>query len=85
MAAAEVLRETASPREAVEDLLERASEGVRWTDSILMEPHVLEGRARLATREGEPAATEMLRQAQARYAELGATGHAERLARELGL
>ena len=48
------------------------------------DPHVLEGRARLAAREGDPAATDLLRRAQAQFALLSATGHAERLARELG-
>ncbi len=47
-------------------------------------PHVHETRARLAHRAGDEAAFEReLREAQRLHTEMGATGHAARLAREL--
>ena len=49
-------------------------------------PRSLEERARLAALcGGGKAASEGLQRAHAAYTEIGATGHAERLARELGL
>jgi hypothetical protein len=81
-AAAEVLRETGAPRGVIEDLLARADGVVRASGAIVLEPCVMEARARLAYRENDPAAERMLRDARRRYANLGARGHAERLARE---
>ena len=47
---------------------------------------MIEERARLAALRGDDGATsEDLRRAHALYTEIGATGHTERLARELGL
>jgi hypothetical protein len=49
-------------------------------------PPLLEVRAALAERRGNPQeARRTLREAHRLYAEMGATGHANRLARELGL
>jgi ATP/maltotriose-dependent transcriptional regulator MalT len=83
-AAAEVWREAGAPRDTIEGLLARADEVVRSSGAVVLEPCVMEERARLASREDDPAAERLLRDAQRRYAELGARGHAERLAREIG-
>jgi hypothetical protein len=83
-AAAEVLRETGAPRGVIEDLLARADEVVRSSGAVLLQPYVMEARARLVSGEDDPAAERLLRDAQRRYAALGARGHAERLAKELG-
>jgi hypothetical protein len=49
-------------------------------------PALLEVRAALAERRGNPQeAREELREAHRLYTEMGATGHADRLAREPGL
>jgi hypothetical protein len=58
---------------------------VRDSDAGVFEPQILEERARLAALCGDgEAASEGLRRAHAAYAETGATGHTERLAREVG-
>jgi tetratricopeptide (TPR) repeat protein len=68
----------------IEGTLERASALVRSTGARSYEPEILEARARLAGTLSAAAACErLLREAQHLYAKLGATGHAERLAREL--
>ena len=57
---------------------------VAETGGRSIEPQVIEERARLAALRGDDGATsEDLRRAHALYVEIGATGHAERLAREL--
>jgi hypothetical protein len=68
----------------IEATLERASALVRSTGARSYEPEILEVRSRLAGARSDAAACErLLREAQQLYAELGATGHAARLAREL--
>jgi hypothetical protein len=80
---------------SIEACLDHALELVRKSDASVFEPQILEERARLAALCGDGgdggesgesgAASEGLRRAHAAYAEIGATGHSERLARELGL
>jgi len=68
----------------IEAALERASALVRATGARSYEPEILEVRARLARASSDPAACErLLREAEQLHAELGATGHAARLAQEL--
>jgi adenylate cyclase len=76
----------ADPENGVEEDLERANEIVTIWRVQAEEHRVLELRAELARTLGdEPERQRLLRQAHRRCVELGATGHAERLARELGL
>ena len=57
---------------------------IESTGARVYMPHVHETRARLAHGAGDEAAFEReLRQAQRLFAKMGATGHAERVAREL--
>ena len=70
---------------SIEADLERALELVGDSDAGVFGPQIVEEQARLAALSGDgETASEGLRQAHAAYAEIGATGHAERLARELG-
>ncbi len=56
------------------------------TGASVERPTLHEVRAELAGLRGQPEeANRQLREAQRQYAEMGATGHAERLARELDL
>src|SRR5207244_13348674 len=65
-------------------LLDRATELARGCGGTIYEPSILETRAALARASGQAAEAEReLREALRLYAEFGATGHAERLAREL--
>ena len=74
----------ASADREIEACLDRARELVAETGGRSIEPQVIEERARLAALRGDDGATsEDLRRAHALYVEIGATGHAERLAREL--
>ncbi len=62
-----------------------ARELVRETEARAYMPPILEEEARLAQLEGDDAGfQEKLRQAHRLFTEMGATGHAERVARELG-
>jgi len=62
-----------------------AAELVRLSGARLCQPRVHEARAELASLQGDRARREAeLREARRLYTEMGATGHAERLARELG-
>jgi hypothetical protein len=71
---------------AIRDALARARELVEETEARLYEPFILEEQARLAQLEGDPAAFDRkLREAHRLFTEIGATGHAQRLAKELGL
>jgi class 3 adenylate cyclase/tetratricopeptide (TPR) repeat protein len=75
-----------SAADSIEACLDRALELVRESDARVFEPQITEERARLAALcGGGGAASEGLQRAHAAYTEIGATGHAERLARELGL
>jgi len=66
--------------------LDAASALAEEMNARSFEPFICEERARLARAAEDSAAFEReLREAHRLYAEMGATGHAERLARELGL
>ena len=68
----------------IEATLSRASELIAETGGRSYEPQVRELRARLTQARGDAtAASGELREAQRLYHEMGATGHAERVAREL--
>jgi adenylate cyclase len=70
----------------IEAALDRVLELVEETGSRVFVPQVHEERAELARLRGDDATREReLREAYRLYTEMGATGHAERLARELGL
>jgi hypothetical protein len=72
--------------EKIEASLSRAEDLVRETGARLYLPSLHEERARLAQALQRPSDAEReLREAHRLYTEIGATGHAERLARELGL
>ena len=85
---AEVLRtiDPAREVETIEASLSRAEDLVRETGARLHLPSVHEERARLARALKRPSdANRELREAHRLYTEMDATGHARRLARELGL
>jgi tetratricopeptide (TPR) repeat protein len=87
LARARVLRRArgADARDEIEQTLDRALVLVEETNGRSIEPQLLEERARLSNLLGDDAACEHgLRDAQRLYAEIGAGGHAERLAEELG-
>ena len=74
----------ADARDEIERALDRALALVEETNGRAIEPQLLEERARFANQLGDAAACERgLREAHRLYTEIGATGHAERLAREL--
>ncbi len=73
-------------RGEIESALESCLSLVEQTQARVYEPHVYELRAELAHLQGDADTHEReLRKAHRLYAEMGATGHAVRLARELGL
>jgi tetratricopeptide (TPR) repeat protein len=85
---ARVLLATGDPglHDTVEKTVERAEALCEETGIRLTLPSLLEVRAVLADRRGNPQeAQRQLREAHRLYTEMGATGHARRLARELGL
>jgi adenylate cyclase len=70
----------------VEASLSEAERVVDETGARVWLPHISEARARLARLKKDEATSEReLREAHQLFVEMGATGHAERLARELGL
>jgi tetratricopeptide (TPR) repeat protein len=70
--------------EDAESYLERSEQAAEANGSLYHRAPFLECRAALERRRGdEPAALRQLRAAQQCYAEMGASGHAQRLAREL--
>jgi hypothetical protein len=72
-------------RAEVEQLLEESVAYIEESGTRAWDPLLHETRAELGRACGDtPAAGRELREAQRLYAEMGATGHAERLARELG-
>jgi adenylate cyclase len=88
LARARVLRQTEGSGAAseIDAALARAHALIEQTSARAYEPSVHEERAMLWTLLGDaPAAQRELREAHRLYTEMGATGHAERLARELGL
>jgi tetratricopeptide (TPR) repeat protein len=71
-------------RDAAERALERAEELVLETGNDVLSPFILEERAKLSLSRGCAAAhARGLRESHRLHTEMGATGHAERLAREL--
>ncbi len=79
-----VLSGSEDARGDISAALDRADALLRETGARSCEPEVLEGRARLADAAGDPASAEQLRRdAQRLYTDMGATGHAERMTREL--
>ena len=80
-----VLLASEEPPVAVEDDLRAAEALVARTEAHVYAPHLHEDRAALARRTGDDAASEReLREAHRLFIEMGATGHVERLAREIG-
>lgn len=74
----------ASARAEVEQLLEESAAYIEETGTRAWAPLLHEARAELERACGDAAAAESaLREALRLYAEMGASGHAERLAREL--
>ncbi len=68
------------------EALARAVELIEELGARVYRPQVCEERAELARLRGDEAARDReLREAHRLFTEMGATGHAERLARELGL
>jgi tetratricopeptide (TPR) repeat protein len=84
---ARVLLATGDPElhDEIEETVERAEALCEQTAMRVNLPSLLEVRAALAERQGDPQdARRTLREAHRLYTEMGATGHAMRLARELG-
>jgi hypothetical protein len=74
----------ALPRAEIEAALDRAEQLVESVEARSLSPRILELRGRLASALGDaPASGRVLRQALDLYRAIGATGHADRLAREL--
>jgi hypothetical protein len=72
------------PRAEIEGALGRAEELVALVDGRSLSPRILELRGRLAAALGDkPGADRALREAPDLYREIGAIGHAGRLAREI--
>ena len=72
-------------RTEIESALESAERLVREIEARSLEPQIFELRGRLAQAMGDRAAGErLLRDSLALYRRIGATGHADRLARDLG-
>ncbi len=75
----------AVPRAEIESALERAEHLVESIAGRALSPRIVELRGRLAVALADaPASDRLMRQALELYRAIGATGHAERLARELG-
>jgi tetratricopeptide (TPR) repeat protein len=78
--------EGAKARAAIQEELDRASELVEQTGGRAFAPWIAEARAELARVLGDEVQQGRdLREAHRLYTEIGATGHAKRLAQELGL
>ncbi|MBI3786602.1 MAG: AAA family ATPase [Deltaproteobacteria bacterium] len=85
LAAALLATDGVVPRAEIESALERAELLVESIDGRSLSPRILEMRGRLATVLGDaPAANQALQAALDLYRAIGATGHAQRLAREIG-
>jgi tetratricopeptide (TPR) repeat protein len=86
LAAALLATDGVVPRAEIESALTRAEQLVESIAGRSLSPRILEQRGRLAAAVGDaPAASRALQEALDLYRAIGATGHAERLARELGL
>ena len=85
LAAALLATDGLVPRAEIESALERAEHLVASIEGSALSPRILELRGRLAAAVGDaPSSNRTLREALDLYRAIGATGHAERLARELG-
>ena len=85
LAAALLATDGVVPRAEIESALARAEQLVESIEGRSLSPRILEMRGRLATTLGDAAASErLLRQALDLYRAIGATGHAARLAKEVG-
>ncbi len=85
LAAALLATDDVVPRAEIESALARAEQLVESIDGRSLSPRILEQRGRLAAAcGGAPAASRLLQEALDLYRVIDATGHAERLARELG-
>src|SRR5262249_39259084 len=85
LARALLATDDAVPRAEIESALARAEQLVASIEGRSLSPRILELRGRLAAACGDaPAAKRALREALDLYRAIGAAGHAERLARELG-
>jgi tetratricopeptide (TPR) repeat protein len=84
---AQTLRESEGPgaRDEVEVTLAQADALIREKGARAWAPFVCEERARLAQCLKDPTAERHLREAHRLFVEMGATGHAQRLATELGI
>jgi len=86
LARARRAEQRAAAAEEIERCLGRGLDLVNETEGRAVEPQIIEERARLAQLRGDDATAVAERQrAHALYVAIGATGHAERLAKELGL
>jgi adenylate cyclase len=86
LAAALCAEQGVSDRAAVERALEQAAALVEETGARAQAPRIVEARARLAQCAGDVEAREqLLREAHRLYEAIGATGHARRLAEDLGI
>jgi adenylate cyclase len=84
LAAALLARDCVGPRAEIESALERAEHLVASIEGRALSPRILELRGRLAAAVGDaPSSDRTFREALDLYRAIGATGHAERLAREL--
>ncbi|MBI3386362.1 MAG: hypothetical protein HY027_01355 [Deltaproteobacteria bacterium] len=73
------------PRAEIGAAIDRAKHLVDSIEGRALSPRILEMRARLSAALGDtPAADRLVREALALYRSIGATGHAERLAKEIG-
>jgi ATP/maltotriose-dependent transcriptional regulator MalT len=85
LAAALLATDGVVSRAEIESTLERAEHLVASIEGRALSPRILELRGRLAAAVGDaPTSDRTLREALALYHAIGATGHAERLAQELG-
>jgi hypothetical protein len=76
----------AEARQAIETLLAEVLQLVEQTGAERWRPHIHVERAELHRLTGDPAAARReLTEAHRLFAEMGATGHAERIARELAV
>ncbi len=78
---------TADARANESEILEglaRCDELLKLSDATGLAPAVAEERARLSAATGTADVSDSLRAVQQQYADVGSTGHAERVARELG-
>jgi hypothetical protein len=84
LAAALLATDCVIPRAEIESALERAEHLAASIEGSALSPRILELRGRLVAAVGyAPSSNRTLRKALDLYRAIGATGHAERLAREL--